>query len=278
MNYHIIPQDKFFETYIEDLYRIHQEDDNVIWIRGEKGRSPFFQTTRRVEYLGDKAEVYIEHLSRITSGDKLFVSWYDSFIGSIILQADLSAPLYVYLMGGDFYSQPDWWHEKWLLDPLTKRKVRNERLFPTYFPLDKPWRWYRWLDFRKQLRKQYTEKLKTIERINYLVLPEHATGEMRLVRHLYPVCKAEHRIGTFDQNFDLSKDYPNKGNPRYGDRVRILLGNSADLTGNQMDAIRYLKRKVRFPFDVYCLLSYGDEDAKRWIRAFGEKELGGSLR
>ena len=101
MNYHIIPQDKFFEAYIEDIYRIHQEDNNVIWVRGERGGSSFFFTDHPVEYLGNSAQIYLERFRLLTSNDRLYVSWYDVFIGRIILQSELKASLFVYLMGGD---------------------------------------------------------------------------------------------------------------------------------------------------------------------------------
>ena len=274
MNYHIIPQDKFFEAYIEDIYRIHQEDNNVIWVRGERGESSFFFTDHPVEYLGNSAQIYLERFRLLTSDDKLFVSWYDVFIGRIILQSELKASLFVYLMGGDFYAQPVWWHLNWILDPITRRKIKIERLFPVVLPPRKPWRWYRWVKFKVLQYKQYFEKLETIKRVNYLVLPEHAKEEIRLIRKLYPGCEAEHRIGTFDQNFDLSRDIPLKRIPSTGETIKLLLGNSSDPAGNQMDAICYLKKREKEPFDVYCLLSYGDRDAFEWICEYGESCLG----
>lgn len=274
MNYHIIPQDKFFESYIDDIFRIHQEDNNVFWVRGERGESSFFHTNHPVEYLGYEAQTYYEYLLTINSDDKLFVSWYDTFIGNMIIQSELKAPVYVYLMGGDFYSQPEWWHIDWLMDSLTKRKLLKERLFPILLPSRKPWRWYRWFKFKQQLRKQYLEKLETIRRINYLVLPEHAKEEVRLVKELYPGCKAEHRIGTFDQNFEISKCIPLQNIPSQNDSLKVLLGNSADPAGNQLDAIHYLQKRVKESFLVYCLLSYGDRDASEWICDYGRSCLG----
>lgn len=275
MNYHIIPQDKFFENYIEDIYRIHQENNNVIWIRGEKGDSPYFHTDRPVEYLGNTAQEYILRIHKIKPNDKLFVSWYDVFIGRIILQSNLKALLYVYLMGGDFYAQPTWWHIKWLLDPITRRRIKKERLFRVFLPLRKPWRWYRLIRFKINQYQQYYEKLETIKRIDYIVLPEHAKEEIRVIHSLYPGCKAEHKIGTFDQNFDLSKDIPLKNIPSQRESIKILLGNSSDPSGNQMDAIHYLLMREKEKYEVYCLLSYGDREVYEWISDYGRSALGG---
>lgn len=274
MNYHIIPQDKFFESYIEDIYRIHQQENNVIWIRGEKGDSPFFHTNRPVKYLGNKAQTYLENLQMIEQEDKLFVSWYDVFIGNIILQSRIRAALYVYLMGGDFYTQPAWWHVKWLFDPITKHRIRKEQLFPIVLPKCKPWKWYRWLRFKIQLHNQYLKKLETIKRIDYLVLPEHAKDEINLVRTLYPGCKAEHRIGIFDQNFDLAKGIPLKPPPGEGETLRALLGNSSDPSGNHLDAIHYLTKRIKETIEVFCLLSYGDRNSFKRINDYGSTHLG----
>lgn len=273
MNYHIIPQDKFFESYIEDIYRIHQEENNTIWVRGVKGESPYFHTDRPVEYLGTEITVYREHFQRIKTEDKLFICWYDSFIGKLVLQTEVSAALYVYLMGADFYSQPMGWHDKWLFDPITKRKVKKERFYPVFFPIRKPWRWYRWFGYNKRLIQQYKEKLETIKRIDYLVLPEHSIEEINLVKKLYPGFKAQHRVGTFDQNFDLSTNLPMKNAPSEGEPIKIILGNSSDPSGNQLDAIHYLKKSLSAPYDVFCLLSYGDLEVRQWICDYGEKEL-----
>lgn len=274
MNYHIICQDKFFESYIEDIYRVNQEDNNVIWVRGNKGDSRFFKTNHPVEYLGNEASSYKNRLQTIKPEDKLFVCWYDTFIGNLILQTGVSAPLYVYLMGAEFYAQPEWWHEEWLLDTITKRKIKKERLYATYLPLAKPWRWYRWFSFKKNMHEQYAEKLKTIKRIDYLILPEHATDEIKIVKKLYPGFRAKHKIGTFDQNFDLSKCFPTKIVSADSEPVNILLGNSSDPNGNQMDAISYLKKNIKTRYEIYCVLSYGDREVYKWICDYGKKELG----
>lgn len=270
MNYHIIPQDKFFESYIEDIYRIHQEDNNVIWVRGDEGDSRFFHTDHPVEYLGNQFVSFREHIRKIRPEDKLFVSWYDTMIGNAILKAELTAPIYVYLMGADFYSQPEGWHEKWLLDPLTRRVFDKDGLFPVW----KPWKWKKWIESKRKLQVRYSSKHETVKRIDYLVLPEHATGEVDLVKKLYPGCRAEHRIGTFDQNVDLSKSFPMRPVPEKGEPMKFLLGNSADPSGNHLDAIRFLKKKVKAPFDLYCLLSYGDRAVSNRICKYGNQELG----
>ena len=280
MNYHIITQEKFFNTYIEDIYRLHLEDENIIWVRGKEGKNDFFQTDRPVEYLGNDGRHFEEKLRGLEPGDRLFVSWYDTKIGNAILRSGIKNPVYVYLMGAEFYTFPYWWHAEWLFDPVTKRKVKQARLYPRFFPKGKPWLWYRcknWWKFKREVRAEYEAKLKTIQRIDYIVITEHSGPEVELVKRLYPGCKARHVVGTFDQNFDIAKTLPLARVPEEGQTLKILFGNSSDPNGNHLDAFRYLKDKVRGPYEVYTFLSYGDPEAKEWALKSGRKLFGNAF-
>ena len=277
MNYHIIPQDKFFSSYIEDIYRIHQEENNIIWVHGNKGESPFFSTIRRVEYLGNDPDNYRSHLSILESSDKLFVSWYDTFIGKLVLETNKPFKLYVYLMGAEFYCHPEWYHMNWLLDCQTKRILKQKRLYPQLSSSSNiPWLYfiYHWIKFKKRIHVQYLEKLQTIKRINYIILPKHSFAEFEQVKALYPGMTARHAYGCFDQNVDLACTLPTSRVPSEEDSIKVLLGNSADPHGNQFDAIHLIKSMADIPLEVFCLLSYGDEQAREWIIDYGIEELG----
>lgn len=280
MNYHIITQEKFFHAYIEDIYRLHEEDNNVIWVRGNEGKNEFFQTDRNVEYLGNDAGHYKEKLRLLKPEDKLFVSWYDTFIGNIILEMNLPNPLYVYLLGAEFYSFPYWWHAEWMFDSRTKRKVKQLRLYPRFFPKGKPWLWYRcknWWKFKHEVRIEYEAKLRTMQRIDYIVITEHSGPEVELVKRLYPGCHAKHAVGTFDQNFDIAKSKPLKAVPDEDEPLKILFGNSSDPNGNHMDAIHYIEKKIAKPYEVYSFLSYGDVESKEWTIEYAKQHLGKSF-
>ena len=49
MNYHIMVQDKFLDSYIDDIYEINEQDNNVFWFRGIKDQNGFIKTTYPVE-------------------------------------------------------------------------------------------------------------------------------------------------------------------------------------------------------------------------------------
>lgn len=280
MNYHIITQEKFFNTYIEDIYRLGLQDENVIWVRGREKKNDFFHTDRPVEYLGEDERHFVEKLKELQSGDRLFVSWYDDKIAGAILRSGIKNPLYVYLMGAEFYSMPYWWHAEWLFDPLTKRKVKRTKLYPRFFPKRKPWLWYRarnWWKFKREIRNEYAWRLRVIKRIDYIVITEHSGPEVDLVKRLYPGCNAKHAVGTFDQNYDIAKALPLLPVPAEGVPIKILLGNSSDPNGNHLDAFRYLKNKEKGPYEIYTFLSYGDPEAKDWILESGRKLFGNAF-
>ena len=73
MNYHIITQEKFFNTYIEDIYRLGLQDENVIWVRGNEGKNVFFQTDRPVEYIGEDRHHFEEKLRQLKPEDNHIV-------------------------------------------------------------------------------------------------------------------------------------------------------------------------------------------------------------
>lgn len=278
MNYHIITQDKFFHSYIEDFYRLGEEKNNKIWIRGDQGDGGNqFQTDREVEYLGKNwQKVLPQKLTLLKKGDKLFVSWYDLEIGKIICAANIPCPLYVCLMGGEFYAEPVDYHAHWLYDPMTRKKI-YEYLWPKH----KPWRWYRYYyDWKRiracraQVMKEYEEKNRTTSRIDYIVLTEHSGPEVEFVKKLYPLCKAKHLPGVYDQNFELAEKEDVKPLPLENERIRILFGHSCDPTGNQIDGLHYISKKIHVPYEVWTFLSYGDEEGRKWTMEYGKRVLG----
>ena len=276
MNYHIIIQDKFFKDYIEDIYRIHEEDNNVILVRGKKGGSQFFQTERPIEYIGKNPMKISERLSKINPEDHIIVAWYDLFIGEIICKLNLPNKVYAYSMGADFYGEPEWWHDKWVFDPMTYRKYMMTEMYPRFLS-KRPWRWYRfykWFVFKRKMRKQYQRKLETIRRIDYIIMPEHSQKSFDFVKNIYPSLRAKRVCGTFNQNVDKAVNYDLKPIPTECEPLRILLGNSSDPTGNHLDAIKFLAKRLEKNSHVFCLLSYGDKVSRDWTIEYGKKVLG----
>lgn len=264
MNYHIIPQDKFFCAYIEDVYKLHQEDNNVFLVRGNRGDTNLLNTERPIKYIGSNRESIIDRLRYIKPQDRLIVSWYDIFIGECILESKITCSVYVYLMGGDFYNDPSGYHNWWLYDSCTKRIV-NKLYSPAVNFKRRPHNWHKIVDevkskisYRRNLVDDYNRKQKTVARIDYIITSAYNDYEINMVRHLYPTFRAKYMHGSFDQNFDLVKDIPFVKTYSGHQPLRVLLGNSADPSNNHIDACEFLLKVLPKDAIFNCPLSYGD--------------------
>ena len=281
MNYHIITQDKFFDAYIEDIYKLHQEENNVFWVRGEKGELPWLTSRRNVEYIGNDFTKCINKLRTLKPEDKLFVSWYDMFIGQAILDSEIGNELYVFVMGGDLYSEPFWYHANWLFDSKTLRYLKNNVNYgyPQINWERRPKNWKKTYNeicmhngFLSTQRQLYQKKLQTMKRIDYLVLPKENVAEFEFIRKLYPGITCQFASGEYMQNYDAANTAPSK-HYQQGQPINMLVGNSADPTNNYLDAFKWLAKQVKknsIPIQVHTILSYGDEINKDYVISMGK--------
>lgn len=279
MNYHIIVQDKFFDAYIEDIYQLHQEANNIFLVRGKQGETPWLKTKRKVEYLGDDYSTYMQKLQSLLPEDRLFVSWYDLFIGQAIVDSGIRNEVYVWMMGGDFYADPFWYHAEWLFDKHTLKFIKQHYGYPKINWKRRPKNWkniyYDWKTKQKFLSEQrglYEKKLKTIHRIDYLILPKEDVAEFNRVKELYPGSSFKMLNGVYDQNYDQAIQIEDSKKPNR--ILKILVGNSADPTNNYMDAYRHLKNCINGNIEIYSALSYGDEMNRQNVINEGSKMFG----
>lgn len=289
MNYHIITQDKFFDAYIEDIYKLHLEANNVFWVRGEKGELPWFTSQRKVEYLGNDSITYVNKLCTLQPEDRLFVSWYDMFIGQAILDSGISNDVYVSVMGGDFYAEPFWYHAGWLFDKKTLKYLKSNRSYgyPQINWKRRPKNWghiyddiHMRLTFMSLQRRLYQQKLRQVRRINYIILPKENKAEYSLISRLYPGIACKFVYGSYMQNYDaansFSTNFYGQGKP-----ISILLGNSADPSNNYLDAFIWLKRQLKgilVPVYIHTILSYGDEKNRELVLQKGRTLFGENFK
>lgn len=280
MNYHIITQDKFFNSYIEDIYELNLEKENFFLVQGNPNEDPYLTTNRKVEYLSNDKEYIIEKLQTLSPNDKLFVSWYCNTIAEAIMESKIPNPLYVYVMGGEFYANPWEWHSSWLYNEKTYNKFKKIGYIPSIkWTRRNPLHWGRIIDdfkylnsWKKQCTLTYQNKLKQIERIDYIVLPKESIGEYNLLKELYPTLRAEHKYGLYDQNFDMASKMSTK--IENDKPYKILLGNSADPTNNHVDGMMFIKKKLNDDYKLYTVLSYGSELGKMWAMDCGNNLFG----
>ena len=280
MNYHLIPQDKFFCSYIEDIYKIGEEANNIFFVWGKDGESVMFSTERHVEYIGyDKAQI-IKRLQIISPSDKLFVAWYTITTADIIIESGIQCKVYSFMMGGEFYDDPPEYHDFWLYDFKTRYYIRRKRRQYSIWAL--PFRriyklpYYLYISYKHSnfISEQYRHKLDTLKRLDFIITPKEDIAEINLIKKLYPTCRAEHAIGTFNQNVDLASSIVYKYEEKQNKPIRVLLGNSGDPTNNHMDAIKYMKSPRLCDCEIYSPLSYGDKAYIDFIEKWMRKKIG----
>lgn len=279
MNYHVILKDKYFSRYIEDIYELGLESENVFWVQGDEEATDLFSTNRPVVYLGKDKAQWVEKFKQIQPGDKLIVSWYSTALGEAILKAKVKAPLYVCYMGGDLYIEPKAWHAGWLFDDLTKNRLNEIGYLPnpSFFSrgaaqkslikrLKTPFHYCRWKCSRYV---SYKRKLKTVERIDYITVSEI---EYKFLKKLYPTINAKTLKGIWDQNFDLAASIPY--HEHSGEMYDVQIGNSADPSNNYIDAFRCVKENLHYNYNVHCFLSYAIYAGNDWIIDAGKQYFG----
>lgn len=268
MNYHIAVQDKFMDSFIEDVYEIGLENNNVFWLRGEKGDSPYVQTTRAVEYIGENPAHIRHRLKQLQPEDRLFIHWYDTWMADLVF--DLPNHLSVIAWGGEFFGEPILAHRHWLFDALTLDFELGERKLHVV-PRLNLWAWFKQVSrvqavFR-EANKELERRQAHMARINTLILAEHNIGDLEKIKALYPQCRAEHRAGFYDLNADLGVSLPNvERNAQQP--LKLLLGNSATSTNNHLDAFQQLQSIPNL--HIYCPLSYGDSAYRDFIITQGK--------
>ncbi|WP_157754615.1 TDP-N-acetylfucosamine:lipid II N-acetylfucosaminyltransferase [Salinivirga cyanobacteriivorans] len=249
-----MPQDKFIDSFIADVYTIGEQHNNVFWIHGNNGEKNYVNTVRPVEYIGHDQNNIKRRLGNISIKDKIFIHGYNLEVGEYVY--DMPNTIFVWLWGYEFYEEPKGANDYWLYDSITKKILRKHRyprirfrknilkILPEVIDVYKE---------KKRIKKELVLKNKQISRIDYLVLHQRNIEELLLIKKLYPNFKAKHIPGFYDINYDLAKNVQIKKAEQK--EIKILVGNSANPANNHVDAFNKLKKYKNIK--VHCILSYG---------------------
>jgi hypothetical protein len=264
-------QDKFLDSFIEDIYAIEEQENNVFWFRGKEGETNHIKTNKTIAYLGYDKIAIKNKLQSIKSTDAIFVHWYDSWISELVI--DLPNKLFVVFWGGELYEEPFWHHAKWIYDAETYSIV-EKKMYPKISisrDLKKTLKSIIYLyQFPKIIKKQYSDKLKQVQRIDYIICGKLNSAEVAKVKALYPTFRAKHLAGQYDLNFDIANGILVK--PLKSNSLKVLVGNSATEPNNHLEAFKKLKNIKNI--EVYCPLSYGSDYYREIVIAEGIKVFG----
>jgi hypothetical protein len=264
-------QDKFLDSFIEDIYSIGDENNNIFWFRGNKGETNYINTNKTVEYLGYDEMKIKTKLESLKATDSIFIHWYDMWIGDLVY--NLPNKLFVIFWGGELYESPFWHHAKWVYDKETLAIVKK-KTYPKIIWQKNIFKMIR--NIKRVLlypiivNREYSQKLKQVERIDYIISGELNIGEIEKVKELYPTFKAKHLAGNYDLNFDLVNEINLKKNKTT--TIKILVGNSASPANNHLEAFKKLEKIKNV--EIYCPLSYGSKYYKEIVILAGKSIFG----
>lgn len=267
MNYHLMVDDKFFDSLIEDMEKISAPGTNRYFIRASKENGIHVKHLKAEWFEDFYGTQFREILNRITFNDKIFVHWYDLYVGELMLTIDQSIPLFVSIMGGDFYQDPSLYHRHWLYDRKTLKIFNKNFVYPKVWArrpiifLKQVWKL---ATLKAAVQKQFELKRKTVQRINYLLAGKFMDDEVRLVKELYKVDGMLHLPFIFDQNFDLALSLP--AEIKKSKVMNIQIGNSATYANNHLDLLDILGKFSEQNVLLSLPLSYGDPDYARIVK------------
>ena len=256
MNYHFMIDDKFFNNLIDDIEKVSTSESNQYYILSEKINSVHVSHPK-AKWIGGSDKL-IQILNSITSEDRIFIHWYDLNIGKLILKIDKTIPLYVSLMGGEFYSEPLLFHREWLFDKKTLQFFNRLFIYPKKWSKN-PVLFLKqirriWL-IKKRAKNDFKIKTETIKRINYLLVGENMNKELSLVSKLYKTKKFKHLPFIFNQNFDLAISLPIC--KKESNSTVIQIGNSATYENNHLDLLPIIQRFGKEDININIPLAYG---------------------
>jgi dTDP-N-acetylfucosamine:lipid II N-acetylfucosaminyltransferase len=272
MNYHIMTEDKFIDGFIKDIRELGELENNTFLIRSD-GEDTLLNTSEyEVSFIGNTRNSILKALSVVKSDDIILVHWYDPFIAQVI--EDFQNTLVVFFWGAEFYQTPFWYHYHWIYDNKTKaylKKVNSPKVIwrKNVFKLVR--NVYDYLNYwikTPRGEKEFAERNRQVQKIDFLTITEENDTEFQFTKKLFPGSHYEKAPAFYDVNYDLAIQIID-GNSHMN--PRILIGNSATAANNHLEAFEVLKG---LDVDIYCPLSYGEEEYRDFIIEKGKHYFG----
>lgn len=272
MNYHLMIDDKFIDGFIEDAEKVSQKNTNVYFVNGIKEQAKHVKNPK-VEWISLNDKKFVSIIENASKDDKIIVHWYDLETGKFLLEKlGNEVPLYVALWGGEFYEDPYLYHIDWIHDEKTLDFVKNNNIVPDKYNR-RPHLIFKkiWLklNYKSKAKKQFIEKVKTVKRIDKLLLPKHNESEVELIKNLYNLEKLDYSNFNYDQNVDLASIQSIETLSDKKDKTVVQIGNSATESNNHVDAFFVLSKFKEEGIQLVLPMSYGNPKYSSYVKKYG---------
>ena len=241
---HIVFNDKFTQGYISFMKIAFSQLDHIFII---KTPQLFEDNQKDIFYFENYKQIYKDKqiIEKLESADKIIISGIFYPVDNILKAgSDITHKVYLHFWGGDFYSL--------------------RKCFSFGAPVKSA---------KKIIKKYYLKKLVANAAGVINLIPEDYIELCKILNvepgnhFIAPMC------GDPSKKVDIDKY---KANYTPSDKVRIILGNSATITNNHIEALKKLAH-IKDNIQVYCPLSYGDSKYAQKVIYAGKKLLGDSF-
>ncbi len=272
MNYHIMIDDKFIDGFIDDAEKVSPSSTNVYFVNGKKEDSRYVKNAI-AKWIRFSDQEFLSIIKNATKNDKVIVHWYDLKTGQFLLEnLQSEVPLYVALWGGEFYEDPYLYHMDWIHDKLTLDFVKSNNIVPDKYNR-RPHLFFKkiWLklNYKSKAKKQFEEKIKTIKRIDKLLLPKNNEYEVELIKKIYGLEKLDFADFNYDQNVDLASVNAIENSSVNKDEIVIQIGNSATESNNHADALFLLSKFKSNTIKLVLPMAYGNVKYSSFVKKHG---------
>jgi dTDP-N-acetylfucosamine:lipid II N-acetylfucosaminyltransferase len=272
MNYHIMIDDKFIDGFIDDAEKVSPSSTNVYFVNGKKEDSRYVNNAI-AKWIRFSDQEFLSIIKNATKNDKVIVHWYDLKTGQFLLEnLQSEVPLYVALWGGEFYEDPYLYHMDWIHDKLTLDFVKSNNIVPDKYNR-RPHLIFKkiWLklNYKSKAKKQFEEKIKTIKRIDKLLLPKNNEYEVELIKKIYGLEKLDFADFNYDQNVDLASVNAIENSSVNKDEIVIQIGNSATESNNHADALFLLSKFKSNKIKLVLPMAYGNVKYSSFVKKHG---------
>ncbi|MCD4832934.1 MAG: TDP-N-acetylfucosamine:lipid II N-acetylfucosaminyltransferase [Bacteroidales bacterium] len=271
---HLILDDKFVDSFIEmiDKYDNLINHTFIAYNIPQDRDFKYIKSKNVIKYDWDSAKIKFDFVD-FSKYKKLFIHYLDPRLYPLIRKLPLNIKIYWIIYGADMFI-PQVFNDNALFDKYSKSYLKKKKFSVLRFL---PYKIWRLLPIIKNFRSNFKKK-KAVSRINYILhynyfdytyLKEKMKVNAKFLRFNYTGIKSI-------LNEELENNITDKFKYADSDKI-IIVGNSANLTNNQLGTVPILKNLSKyFDFKIISFLSYGQEHyakhlTQKFSGEFGEK-------
>lgn len=260
MNYHLMPDDKFINDFIDDAESV-SKGQNVYIIQSSRETAKHAKHPR-LTFVSSLKEYLKELSTKLIPKDQIFIHWLHNGLFDFILSLPQEIKVGLFFWGGDLVEDPHEVYSKFNYEPLTLKYYRKYlHLFSSYFRLYRnPLNSIRHIKWKLQHDKKVQEKLKmkhiAIARIDYFL--NWVSLDYQWLKERVSGFNAEYKYFFYGIGEQTDVPIPSTPDKKEKNSLVIWLGNSATLANNHLDAFRVLSRFKKENILIYCPLNYGE--------------------